>query len=477
MIKKGAIIAALASMLWLSSASPVSAAILGTVRLAALQRSPKWWVTTPDAWHIAYLSDIDNKEVWFLDGRKIAAAPANSFSEPGGSKDVVWVEARLSRDGRRLAYVQRVQDEHGKLLGEAVCVNGRRQDLYDEVSGLTMSEDGRHLAYIGRRGDMTWVVADGRPGPAVEQPSQLQFNSAGASSYQARIQGQNWLYFDNKPVTVWPSEPGLSSPDRQRFACVREASSSKRVFVDDLPMGPAYSVIRAVTFSPDGRRVAFFGFKSEAGPSQVVSDGVAAGPELDEITLSSATELFFSPADGSLSWFGRIGGSWRLYTEGRAEGDWDSILGRPALAFSPRGRRAYAAVRSGQLELVVDGKAEKGPDVDIVPGSGLAFDNEQEFHFLEMGQSDVWVVCASAGSLSGRSSCLEKARQLFLPRLRTRRSVGSRPNAPELRSSPGLAPLQDFGRAGDQGLGGEGFGQEAVDSHRAGKEPAQQGQG
>jgi hypothetical protein len=269
------------------------------------------------------------------------------------------------------------------------------------------------------------------------EPGDLQLNGAGKFSYQARIQDRVWLCIGHRPLLVWPAGDVIFSPDWRRLASVRRSSASRQVYVGDRPIGASYSAIRAVTFSADGRRLAFIGERSEAGPAQVVSDGVEAGPELDEVKLSSATELYFSTADRSLNWFGRVSGSWHLYNEGRAEGDWDAILGRPALAFSPGGRRAYAAVKSGKTDLVVDGKAAEwpvGPDGGLVPGSGLVFDNEQELHFLEMGSRDVYLVCTSAGILSGSSTCLKKARQMFSAPSSSRRSVGTRPGFP----GPGL---------------------------------------
>ena len=219
---------------------------------------------------VRVVRDHEGERVWFA-GRE-------------GAKYDEIVDAELSADGKGLAYVAR---KGGKLV---VVDDGREGAAYEEIGELRFSPDGTRLAYRAKKGPGGrgggWVmVVDGREGQdhmmiAEESPT---FSPDGRSiAYVVRHHAHRalgWRLFQG----LWPTErvpsvvvvdeqegPRLDdvvaesltfSPDGRRVAYVGTLHNKANVFVDGLPCKGCESVSEAsrwLVFRPDSRRIAYW---------------------------------------------------------------------------------------------------------------------------------------------------------------------------------------------------------------------------
>lgn len=252
----------------------------------------------------------------------------------------VYDSARISPDGRHLAYVGKVEN------GQAVMLDGSRQPVYDGVDALEFSPNSRRLAYAARRGQSWYLVVDGR--------EQGPYRRVG---------------------------PPVFSPDSQHVACVVLLEDDRRAVVVDGQAGsPCDLVFEGVlAFSPDSRRLVYgmqrqgqWSVVEVTAPEAVSSQGdqpAGAGatpPSAEETTpreygpydfIGSATGIQFSPDGARLAFAALVNGKWSVVLNGETEATFDNL---GSLAFSPDGQRlAYAAQSAGKWQLVVDGKPQK----------------------------------------------------------------------------------------------------------------------
>ncbi len=407
-----------------AAGSVARAELVSEVKAASFEGEPFWYISSENRFHFGYLTrltgeDDQQEEAWFVDGRENGGGAPGTIGvmQEGGRQPHVTVE--LSPDGKRLAYLQLVFDEEGRRRGAMVAVNGKAGKVYDAIHSLVLSPDGSRMAYAARREEQWRVILDGAEGPALEHPgpNSLAFNRSGAAlAYLGNPGGGQSLMLNHKPVQPWPGGTITLSPDWQRLASTVYGEGKTQVEIDGAKLGRPYRFVTARTFSPSGRRFAFFGQDGEKGPYRAVIDGVEVGPPLDEVKIDDVFRMYFPPDGEAAHWFGKSEGVWRLYIEGEAQpGAWDIIQGRPALAFSPSGKHwAYSAIRGRQVYLVIDGKAEPASPFVFFPASGIAFDNEDEFHFLKfIPEESVHLVCGAVGPSRSPRLCPEKARKAF----------------------------------------------------------------
>jgi hypothetical protein len=261
-----------------------------------------------------------------------------------------------------------------------VVLDGKPGPAFDHIppQSLLFSPDGSRLAYGGRRGGAVpqdpsvWlVVVDQRPGPEYDQVDHLVFSPHGRHfAYKAR-QGGRWrLVVDGRPG---PECEDLAegfpvfSPDGRRLAHGFKAGGVWRVRVEvlDGDRGPASGPegivggeftqgVGGITFSPDGRRLAF-GAK-DGDRRRVVVDGErGAGHDL-------LGAIVFSP-DGkrvayeAASYRNETDDRWFVVIDGRAETGHEGQLMRDTLRFSANGRHlSYKVMKDETQQLVIDGR-------------------------------------------------------------------------------------------------------------------------
>ena len=202
---------------------------------------------------------------------------------PGCGADAV------TADGHVLAFLQAPE---GGLRFVWDGVPGEPFDellfMRDKMPAVFCSDDGAHVAWVGRRAGGCFVGRDGGEDPPVEHFSRSVppvFSRAGRHlAYGGMIGGEYRLIVDGRPTGALPIAPieAVFSPDGTRLAYVElrdpgSRSSDIRIVLDGTP-GPWFGGMRnaqgAMQFSPDSRRFAHR-WVDGAGHARWIVDGVA----------------------------------------------------------------------------------------------------------------------------------------------------------------------------------------------------------
>jgi hypothetical protein len=409
----------LLALLLLSSPDPATGAVVSKTHVGGHTASVVWTVVSEDGYHFASLAAEGAEEAWFLDGRQVLRAERGAFtffSELGRS-----IEAALSADGKRLALIGRSLPRAGEQAKFRVWSQGAFGPEYEEVYEPVLSPDGRHLAYVARRGGKWRVVLDGAEGEqsfSEWRPHDVRLSSGTRLDYLS-YDGPKTLHLrEGKVIESWPHHDISLSQDG-RYALQKEArAGSIRFLLDGRPVGAEASVA-GVTLDARVKRLAYFAGPTADGPFRAVVDGREEGPELEAIGAAAEARFYFSPLDARAFWFARRQRFWSLFIEGTPpEGRYERIIGKPALAFSPSGRhRAYAAAgKGGSLQVILDGRPTSDAPMALLEGSGISFDGEDEYHYFEKEAfGGVFLVCASRTEGGRAPRCRRAARRLQRP--------------------------------------------------------------
>ena len=161
-------------------------------------------------------------------------------------------------------------------------------ELRDKRAAIFTSEDGRHVAYMGMRGERNFVGRDDREDQAFDDLSRSvppTFGGGGRHlAYGAHIAGGDFrLILDGSPVGEQSLAPtaAVFSPDGERLAYMEMRGESRhdaecRVVLDGVPgdwFAGTRNAVGAMQFSPDGRRFAYYAIDGE-GHARWFVDGV-----------------------------------------------------------------------------------------------------------------------------------------------------------------------------------------------------------
>ncbi len=251
--------------------------------------------------------------------------------------------------------------------------------VYNSARPPVVSKDGRHVAYVTRKGNKSLLVVDGKSGPEYDgiNSRTVAFSPDGKRVACVARKGRKHLVVVNgqpgpEYVTILSTTP-IFSPDSKRVAYVALKSTRYLVVVDP-PLspgdsrlrqgyagqageaggkgGPRYGTIdpRTLIFSPDGKRVAYVAQKNSRYFVVVDPPSSPGDPRLRQGYAGQAGEAGGKPGPGH---------SW---------------IGRTSLGFSPDSKRVvyvgskYSARAGGESVLFVDGKPQP-ESADINPQS------------------------------------------------------------------------------------------------------------
>ena len=230
----------------------------------------------------------------------------------------------FSKDGRRFAAVL------GDSLAEsAVLLDGQKLGHYDVIDDLAFSDDGKHFAFAvgtikpGTLGGTTSLVVDGVQGPPV-----VEHDSHNEES-------------EISQMTFSPDGKRIAFDQESRTFANGRSFESHHVSLDGVE-GHGYGTVDHLTFSPDGTRLAYVAIKrwqanEPADNCTIVVNG-AEGRGYTDIRAP-----VFSPDGRHLAYSAKDGDTWYMMLDGTAlPMVYDPVLSSAVYVPAPLERQANA---------------------------------------------------------------------------------------------------------------------------------------
>jgi len=270
---------------------------------------------------------------------------------------------------------------------KGVLVEKRVKDLgplpFDrKIRAITLSPTGERLAYALTHKGQSYLVCDGKPGPAYDSVLGGGFSPNGRRLvYLASLKGSprtrtrrlTFLVDDGKKLgQAYDSCSGIVfSPDSQRLAYGARKGSSRFVVCDGKEVFRAtYGHAGLQVFSPDSRHLAFYAKSIYKGIHSLVCDGQTL-PAWEGTAQGFHGDLpVFSPDSRRLVYAARRKGRWFLAQAALRDDKWVVPEKQPkgptyeriferynSPVFSPDGKHlAFIARDRGKEVMVLDGK-------------------------------------------------------------------------------------------------------------------------
>ena len=232
---------------------------------------------SPDGCRIAYAARTGTQWCVVLDGR-----PGPSYNEIGSGP----IRFLSNKD---IGYAALSGSKWLAIIGDQPPIS------CDEVADLTVSPDGRHVAFAGRSGKKWQAFVDGHAGPEYDQiglPEHERFwvsPDGRRLAYAGRL-GSKWqVVIDGRPEATCDEiqqdgVPFYFSPDGKRTAYTARTDKNWFVVIDGQPGPSCYLVERgSFEFSDDGLRTAYVALRD--GWHVVVDNRL--GPAYDEVDASA----------------------------------------------------------------------------------------------------------------------------------------------------------------------------------------------
>jgi hypothetical protein len=247
---------------------------------------------------------------------------------------------------------------------------------YDAIKRLTVSDDYRHLVFLGVKGDKQYVVRDGVAGPAydwvipdsISAPSNLshlgfafQVGDDVSVMIDGKIVGHGYYGIGGDRI--------LFSGDGMHYAYRARRGTRQTgdfVMVRDGVEGKPYQASQPVPrFSPDGNHLLYVAAPAQMKSCLVVDE--KEGPTLEAISAPSA---IFSPDSRRNACAAVSGGKYLAVIDGKPGASYSTMLMPPI--FSPDSQHlAYVAGNGNQLSVVLDGIA--GPPFESFTDGSVLF--------------------------------------------------------------------------------------------------------
>ena len=223
-----------------------------------------------------------------------------------------------------LATQQPLFAQQALTLTEKATVLGKLVAESKDTRAISISDDYNHLAILSQKGNKYLVTLDGAPGKEYE-----------------------WIVRGSLGFT----------PDSKHLAYIVQQGDDMFAVVDGKE-GKAYKEIASsnITFAPVGSRYAYYGKPKGASNKWVAVIDGQESKEFDQVG-----NLTFSP-DGKRVAYGVEQGGKQFFVVDNAVGaerEFDKVSG-PSFTWSPDGKRyAYGGVRDTKVIIIADGKEGK----------------------------------------------------------------------------------------------------------------------
>jgi Tol biopolymer transport system component len=330
-------------------------------------------VISADGRHVAWVSTCKEEGKTqvcvVLDGKPVetpAIAGVSMFGlKAPGPHSVVGLS--LSPDGKRVAFGTKKDDKKWEVV-----VDGQASAEYDglfdvsflslESKGVKFSSDNRRVAYAAKKGEKWSVVLDGQAGAEYDALEGLQFSTDGKHLiYEAKTDKKWSVVLDGQAGPDYDELKVLSFSREGKHLIYEARREKKWVMVVDGQASAEYDGIAGYSLmnagegdvpsiSDGGQRFMYAAKKGEK--LSVVVDG-KEGEGYDELK-----DLQFSPDGKRVAYAARRDKQWSMVVDGRAGEGYDELKD---LRFSPDGKRiVYADKKGEKWSVMVDGQAGEG---------------------------------------------------------------------------------------------------------------------
>jgi len=280
----------------------------------------------------------------------------------------------LSPDKNRIAYVK----PQGQMTG--FVIDGVQQKTYDRVYNLSFSPNSKHFLYVGQKEAKRFIVIDGVEGKPYDSISNITLTSDWERI--AYVAGQRisrtGAKSDNSEGTIITSEPVA---EQSRYFEYPGGPSTYRVVLDGQEQG-TYNEINNITFSPDGKHLAYV---AKIGSMYCVVLNGTEGEKYHQIS-----HIRFLSHTGEVVYAARRYREW-MAVVGDIEGKQYDSFGKddPVCSFDGK-RYAYCAKRGNKWMAIVDGV--EGPQYDAISRVFFSPDSKRVLYAVRQGDKELVVV-------------------------------------------------------------------------------------
>ena len=260
---------------------------------------------------------------------------------PGGSGEAPELDRVVfSPDGRRIAYIARRGDVSTLVL------DGTLGPFSVLVAAPVFSPDSKRVAYVIRRGraEKYEVVVDGESGPEADElygSCRFSPDSRRVAHLAGRLPGwrhplmapKGFLVLDGRPGPEFDevAGPPIFGRDGGHVAFLGRRGKKWFTVQGDDPIMPAFDWVNGPFLSADRHRAAFV-VGSGAGQALLVVGDPGPGPECEAILGASR---FFTPDGRHVAYAGKLEGGWRPFVDHEMGPSFET-LGAPALSAEDR---------------------------------------------------------------------------------------------------------------------------------------------
>ena len=325
----------------------------------------------------------------------------------------------VSKDGSSFAVAAKAIKSN-KIF---VLKNNIPGKLYDDLSYLTLNQDGSLLAYIATEGKKQFLVINNQEGPAFDKCRRLKLSDRETLSYEASLGESSFIVVGGNAGPKYENVSEIKfSTNQQNFAYWGVRGDTNYLVLNGKEIFETTEVVKIgeMVFAEDANVLAFIEQKRNVNLSEVTNEQFNARCRVAVVRFSDNTELEFHKTSGSqiqelvlspngqmiafgigriadnrkeIDFFNVVGdalfgpfsreyipstaifnktgnhyafkartpglGKTLVYLDGEQVGIWDFVS---HMDFSPDGKRfAFIAESNGERELQVDGKAQKLP--------------------------------------------------------------------------------------------------------------------